>query len=199
MASSTHRDGSGRTAPHQAGTRRRTDRVEEAAATVLRLGTVVAVLVIGLFALSVYRGGSDRAVREAADRTQVVAVATADAPVPPAVRGGGTLPRAVPAVWSTPDGRSRAGDVRVTDRPRAGEEIPLWVDAEGRPVAAPMTTGTAVWVALADAAVLLLLLGYVVRRARAGVRAATFRINARAWEREWAEVEPRWSGRPSAG
>ncbi|GAA4542076.1 Rv1733c family protein [Pseudonocardia xishanensis] len=201
MANHTHRDGSGEAAPRAARVRRRrTDRVEDAAAALLVLTTIVAALVIAVFSVSVYRGGADRAEREAADRTRVVAVATADAPVgTSSVRGGTSLPVTVPAAWTTSDGRAHAGDVRVTGRPKAGEEIPLWVDRNGAAVPAPETWGTAVGVALANAAVLLVALGFAVWWASRAVRAVMVRANAGAWEREWAAVEPRWSGRASKG
>ena len=198
MENHTHRGGSGEAAPRARRIRRRrTDRVEDAVATLLVLGTIVAALVIALFSFSVYRGGVDRADRETADRTHVVALATADAPPAASVRGGASLPVSVPATWTTSDGRAHAGDIRVTGRPEAGDEIPLWVDGTGDPVPAPMTRGTAMGVALADAAVLLLVLGLVVWQASRTVRAVMVRANAPAWEREWAAVEPGWSGRAS--
>lgn len=201
MANHTHRDGAGEAAPRPRRARpRRTDRVEDAAAAFLMVAAIVAALAIALFSFSVYHDGVDQAERESAERSAVVAVAAADAPVgAPSTRGGASLPVTVPAVWTTADGRTHSGDVRVTGRPKAGAEIPLWVDRTGTPVPAPMTRGTAVGLALADAAVLLLLLGLVVHQAARAVRALMILANARSWEREWAAVEPRWSGRASRG
>ena len=83
----------------------------------------------------------------------------------------------------------------MTGRHAAGDTVPVWLDRTGRVVAGPPTPATLVavgWIwgvlaALAGWAVLLL--------AWFGVQRATAVRNQAAWARDWARVEPGWSGR----
>jgi hypothetical protein len=87
------------------------------------------------------------------------------------------------------------GRVVVTSKHVVGDTVSIWVDRTARLAPAPTPAGTAtavgwtwgVAVTLGGWAVLALLW--------TAVRAATARRNAAAWAREWAVVEPNWSGR----
>ncbi|GAA4690501.1 hypothetical protein GCM10023215_29030 [Pseudonocardia yuanmonensis] len=180
--------------------RRTTDRVDRAAVVLLTVAGLVGALVIGVFALAVHSSGFARADRELSERTQVEATVLTDAPLPvPAAERGAPVTVRVPAAWTAPDGTPRTGTVRVPGRPAAGQSEPIWVDRSGAVVEAPTTRLSAFAIAVFDGAVLLVLLVGALVGARRGIGAVLARVNAAGWEREWAEVEPDWSGRASTG
>lgn len=107
----------------------------------------------------------------------------------------GARPRTVLARWTAPDGQVTEGRIVVGTRRSAGDTVPVWTDRAGALVPTPLSAAAAVvvgwtWgvaVALAGWAVLALL--WTV------VHAWTAHHTAAAWAREWATVEPTWSGR----
>lgn len=172
---------------------RGTDRFEDFVAwllTSLAAGTV-------LLAIGVGQMGHDhallRASTESAARTPAGATLLEDADG--TLLADGSRPRTALARWTTPDGREVQGRVVVTTRHVAGDVVPVWLDRTGRLVAAPISPASAsvvgwtwgVAVVLGGWAVLALLW--------TGVRAWTTHRNAATWAREWAMVEPTWSGR----
>jgi hypothetical protein len=180
--------------------RRTTDRIDGVAVVLLSMAGLVGALVIGVFCLVMYSSGVDRAERELSERTQVEATVLADAPLPsPAAERGAPVTVRVPAAWTAPDGTARSGTVRVPSRPAAGETELIWVDRSGAVVDPPSTRLSAFGVAVLDGVLLLTLLVGALAGARCGVAAALARVNAAAWEQEWAEVEPGWCGRASTG
>ncbi|MGW4161016.1 Rv1733c family protein [Streptomyces sp. NPDC004788] len=136
----------------------------------------------------------------AAHRHQVRATTTARAEDPPvAVRPGAKPQSSAPAVWEYPDHIRRSGTVEVPPRTPQGRTLTIWVDDRGSPARPPDSTADLVLTALAGgtaaagvatasvAGVLTL-----VRRSSEGRRLA-------AWEQEWEQVEPVWSGRLRRG
>lgn len=172
---------------------RGTDRVEDFVAWVLTTGAAATVLLAFAVGQLGYEATLARSSAESAARLPARAELLED--------GGGTLladgsrPRTALARWTAPDGRETEGRVIVTARHAIGDTVPVWLDRTGRIVAAPITAASAsvvgwtwgVAVALASWAALALLW--------TGLRAWTARRNASAWAREWALVEPMWSGR----
>jgi hypothetical protein len=177
--------------------RRRTDRVEDVAAVVLASVAIV----MGLVAFWVGRAGQtaqmERAVAEAAERVPVRVVLLAPAEVLPAVDGVGTpIPVQVPARWTAPDGSERLGVVTVGFRSPAGTELPKWVDRRtGGIVAPPVPAAGAGWVGVLGGLGVALVGWLVLGCAWWGVLRWTGVRNDAAWAREWADIEPRWSGR----
>jgi hypothetical protein len=203
--------------------RRVTDRVEDAAAWVLIAAALLLAVLAGCVGAAVHADGLQRSATETAQRRQVAAEVLAEAPpdLLAEVRTGitpGTLPEAVPpagryrtalARWTAPDGRPVTGRIPVaaaTPAGRAGmagrlptvvpgRQLLIWVDAAGGPTRPPSTPTQAVQAGVV-AAVTLLLLGLIALGAAwLGVRALVTRSNDRRWERDWARVGPRWSGR----
>ncbi|MFF3110927.1 hypothetical protein ACFVSN_17250 [Kitasatospora sp. NPDC057904] len=99
------------------------------------------------------------------------------------------------ATWAAPSGRTTTGQVDV-DRPMpSGSVSRVWVDDDGRPAAAPPTTGSvvmdAVFLGLAVLAALAVLIGTGL-----GIRLRRLDHWAdRRWQLSWARLEPVWSGR----
>jgi hypothetical protein len=172
---------------------RGTDRFEDLVAWVL---TSCAAGVV-LLAVAVGQAGaahtSDRSRAEAAARTPARAELLED--VDATVLADGSRSRNALARWTGPDGRVAQGRVAVTSQHIVGDTVSIWTDRTGRVVPAPTKPSAAsavgwtwgVAVTLGGWAVLALLW--------IAVRAVTARRNAAAWAREWAVVEPNWSGR----
>jgi hypothetical protein len=97
--------------------------------------------------------------------------------------------------YLAPDGAEQVADVPMTGAVPAGRAVSLWVDRSGRVVGAPGRSADAVGRAAVGAVGIALIGALILGGSWAGVRAATHRVNTARWEREWMQVEPRWSGR----
>ncbi|WP_051786838.1 MULTISPECIES: hypothetical protein [Streptomyces] len=171
----------------------------------VRRAALVLVLMIALICGAVAAGSlwaaGAKADRElAVHRHQVTATTTGPAKEPPvATRYGSKAQAVAPAVWEQPEHVRRSGTVHVPPRTPQGRAVTIWVDDAGAPARPPgsaadraltsLSGGTAVTgvVGVTGAAVV-----FLVRRRTQGHRLA-------AWEREWEQVEPVWSGRLRRG
>jgi hypothetical protein len=99
----------------------------------------------------------------------------------------------VQAEWTAPDGTRRVGPVLPPEPGGAGTTVLIWTDRAGNPgersESDPMgaAIGVGLFIALLIVAVHAALL--------LGVRWWLNRKRMAAWQREWTDVEPRWSGR----
>lgn len=174
--------------------RRGTDRLEDAVAWLLgalALLVLVAALVTGA---DVRARTLDAREVQLAERTPVRAVVLEA----PAVVRADNETRAlvvVPVRWTGPDGRDQEGRAVLESPVAAGNEVPIWVDRNDRPVPAPVTGTTAVVAGIAAAGAVAASGWAVLYGAWAAVRRFTLARNARAWDEEWTRLEPRWSGR----
>ncbi|MFF1511247.1 hypothetical protein [Streptomyces sp. NPDC058326] len=168
--------------------------------TGLILVCVIALVCGAVAAAMLWNAGAGTAREVAAHRHQVQATTTGRAEDPPlASRQGGGPPSVAPAVWQYPDDVGRSGEVEVPRGTPQGRSVTVWVDDRGRPARPPDSTadlaltalagGTAAAGAVAASGAGVLAL---VRRRSEGHRLA-------AWEREWEQVEPLWSGRLRRG
>lgn len=177
--------------------RRPTDRFEDTVAWLL-----CAVALLGLGAalaagLTEFAAGMDRVRTEAATRTPVTATLVDDAPSaavspsgPPRVR----IPAAV--AWTMPDGSRGIGTAIVSVGTPAGSPVPIWITSDGERTGAPTTPPGAVGAGILTGLAVLMLDAGVVTAAWWAARRMTFALNARAWEREWALIEPHWRNLP---
>lgn len=127
--------------------------------------------------------------RLAPHRHEVTATLLSPAP------DGSTTTVLAPARWPTPPGSTRTGPVTVPTGTEAGETVPLWVDDDGAPAAAPRPDReTVLLAALRGAAVLAVAVTALGLGRTAGHRAFDRRA-ARSWEADWEKIEPQWTGR----
>ncbi|MGW8765867.1 Rv1733c family protein [Streptomyces sp. NPDC055815] len=170
-----------------------------------RRAALVVVLAIALIcgaaaAGILWRTGA-RADREvAAHRHRVQATTTARSEDPPAAVRPGAEPQSVaPAVWEYPDHVRRSGPVHVPPRTPQGRAVTLWVDDRGAPVRPPDTTADLALSAVAGGTAVAGAAGATAAGALALVRRSAEGRRLAAWEREWEQVEPVWSGRLRRG
>ena len=171
--------------------RRRTDRLEDAAAWVLTATALFVLLAGVLGGVAVRRDAGDSGKVAQQERTPVGAVLVSDGTVP----YGPGLESLRPARYLDAGGKERAVLVTVVGQPPAGTVVRVWVHRDGRVVSSP-PDGLDALVLGVTAAAGMVIIGWAVLvalwmtvRRRLAVR------NAAEWTREWAEVEPRWSRR----
>jgi hypothetical protein len=172
--------------------RRRTDRIE----AWLTVALAVIVLAGGPFVVWWCAGSAyDRAAaagewrRSHAFPVQALLLADADQ----VAQVYGEDPASVPARWTGPNGIQRTGPVIPPPAARAGTTIVIWTDVYGDPMLGPPSSpsASATGVGLASAALVIAAYGAILL----SVRRLMDRRRMVLWQREWRDVEPRWSGR----
>jgi hypothetical protein len=167
--------------------RRRTDKIAGCLTALL-----VVVFLIGAPVLSVTAIGW--AGRTGAIERQVSAVLRQAAPAPSFSKEVLGSSR-VPARWTAPGGRPRAGAVLAGAGMTAGHTVPRWVDAAGAPTGPPPSRGTVLAREATAGVVATVALGIVLWcLAKAGQWVLDRRRFA-DWEAAWATVGPRWTKR----
>ncbi|NGO09445.1 hypothetical protein G5C60_18035 [Streptomyces sp. HC44] len=177
--------------------RRRSDVVEAWTALVVAVLLCVGAPVTGLVTgWRAYDGARDAAVEQRAERHRVRAEVTEQAPgTVPSAQGGKQPSYWVAVRWAEPGERPHTGEARVPAGTRPGDRTHVWLDDEGRIVAAPADS-TAIWqrtfatgaCATGGAASVVLIAHFVVRR-------VALRRRLAEWEREWARTGPEWGRR----
>jgi hypothetical protein len=178
--------------------RRRTDRAEDAAAWLVAT-IALFVLLLAIWGGAVVRADAlDQSRLEYAQRTQVDALLLDDPPQGNREADSDGLGwRSVRFTGTS--GSEHVANLPVAGRRPAGDTVRLWVDRNDRVVPAPLTR--------TDAAVLGVTAGIGITGLGAAVLASLWcglrRLldvrNSMAWDEDWAEVEPVWSGRDHRG
>lgn len=172
--------------------RRRTDRVGDAAAWLLTAAGLF-LLLFGVFVgVSAHRTMTERARAAERELVRMDAVLVAD----PSMNVGG--PEYQPmreARYVDAAGREHDVVVPVAGQVPAGSSVTVWVDRDGRPAAAPPTTVDAVVLGIAAGVGVVGLAGAGLAGLWSCVRWWQLARDTAAWAREWAVVEPEWSGR----
>ncbi|MFE1907915.1 hypothetical protein ACFW96_30225 [Streptomyces gardneri] len=170
-----------------------------------RRAALVFVLMIALIcgavvAGSLWTAGAEADWERAVHRHQVTATTTGPAKDPPvATRFGSRQQATAPAVWEQPEHVRRSGTISVPPQTPQGRALTIWVDDEGTPTRPPDSAADRAFTSLSGGTAVASLVGatgtalvFLVRRRADGHRLA-------AWEREWEQVEPVWSGRLRRG
>lgn len=171
--------------------RRRTDRMSAWARIVAGVAVTVAapttgVLVTDAFAASLRQD-------ESLERT--TAVAQEGATHPTAFAENSSARALATVKWEAADGTSRTGEASVPVNTKARAQVTIWLDERGKPKQPPppaediraMSVSAGVLAGTGTSVVVLG--GYQLTKLRIAA------LCAREWEREWAAVEPLWSGR----
>ena len=162
--------------------------------TLLVLGLVAAAAVSAVVGLADYHHDRATAALEAARLHRVQAVATTAA-VQPTGPGSEYAGATALVRWAYPAGDPHQESVSVPRGTVRGESVTLWLDASGRPTAAPdnpaLSAGNAgflavsCWIASSATVLAGAALGFHL----------VDNADLRHWEQEWARVEPQWSRR----
>jgi hypothetical protein len=177
---------------HRSLPRRATDWIESAALCVLIAASLVAAVAavqVGLLA----RADVLRQARLEPTRTPITVQLAQDATV--AVEDGDAAPIGAPVHWRDRGGVERTGVVQVRGPLKAGDQVVAWVDPTGNLVAPPVTGDEAAMIAIVTTGLSLIAVFVVASAAWSVLRRLVLAVNRVRWKREWAAVEPLWSGR----
>jgi hypothetical protein len=172
--------------------RRRTDRLEDAAAWVLTAAALFVVLAAVFGGVWVHNDAVLRGRVAAQERTPVAAVLLSDGAIP---YDGPGLESLHMARYLDAGGAEHDVLVTVVGQPSAGKVVRMWVDGDGRLVPSPPDGLDALVLGVTAAAAIVVVGWAVLVGLWLGVRRRLAVRNAAEWTREWAEVEPRWSRR----
>ncbi|MFI9297129.1 Rv1733c family protein [Streptomyces gardneri] len=161
---------------------------------------MIAVICGAVVAGSLWTAGAKADRERAVHSHQVTATTTGPAKDPPVATRFGSKPQAVaPAVWEQPEHVRRSGTINVPPQTPQGRALTIWVDDAGAPTRPPGDVADRAFTSLSGGTAVASLVGatgtavvFLVRRRTEGHRLA-------AWEREWEQVEPVWSGRLRRG
>ncbi|GAA2147412.1 membrane protein [Kitasatospora kazusensis] len=151
---------------------------------------VLSVVVATLVALVLLAGMRATERQTALHRHQVTATTVATAVDNPV----GTAAQAQ-AAWAYPQATGRGGVIDVPSGAPVGTRVALWVDDAGSPASRPrpgseLTAAAGIYgLGVLSGLAVLARVGYGARRRVLERRAV------RAWEPDWEQVEPVWSGR----
>jgi hypothetical protein len=174
------------------------DRAEDAIAGLLMLVAAAGLLLAITAGADAHADAAARSRAEASSRIPTTAILNADAPMLVTSEGAGSyLPRTTAAAtWTAPDGTSCTGEVPVSAGARKGHAVPIWIEHSGILAATPTSPLAAFLAAVVAGAVVLLLTTLVLAGAWWATRRMTAGARSRAWEREWAAIEPQWRRNP---
>ncbi|MEU6933723.1 hypothetical protein AB0A05_31685 [Streptomyces sp. NPDC046374] len=158
-------------------------------------------LICGAIATGVLWTAGSRADRAlAAHRHQVTATTTGPAEELPVATRYGTRAQAVaPAAWSYPGDVRRTGRVPVPPGSPRGRAVTIWVDDAGAPARPPGSATNRALVSLSGGTATATAVGAMGVGVLIFVRRTVEAHGLAAWEREWEQVEPVWSGRLRRG
>jgi hypothetical protein len=180
--------------------RRMTDRVESTAAWLLALLGVLGGIIVLVIGTQAHANLLERARTEAATRTPTSAILTRDTPpLAGTMSRGGTQSVRVAVRWVADDGVERVGETVVVAPKQAGDVVTVWSDRNHDLVPAPVEPGQALVGAFVTAGMSALGVSVVLWTMWWAVRKCVLGANRARWAREWARVEPVWSGRTLGG
>ncbi|WP_173079882.1 Rv1733c family protein [Phytohabitans rumicis] len=163
-------------------------------AAVLSAAVLAAGIVLTIIGTATYTAAR----AEKSSRHQVTAHLVQDSGPPLIVPGA---PVAVPphgfAQWTAPDGARHTGLVRAEPYQKAGTAVSIWINTAGEPTEPPATADGAATRAVLAVAVAGSGLAAVIALVAQLTTAADRRRRYTTIDREWAHVEPEWTGRRS--
>jgi hypothetical protein len=170
---------------------RRSDRVQAALLIAVVLIALSAIPFAAAVASEKYAQQTQVSLQQNSTRHLVTATLLGDGVAVDSTSRASGNPTPTAATWHLADGTPRLGKISAGPGIQAGQTVPIWIDAGGNPVAAPLSAdavdifavgvGLGLWVCLCLAlAAVYLLTRYGLDRARSA-----------RWQREWALLEER--------
>ena len=174
--------------------RRRTDLVEDTVAWLLAAVALFILLLAVWGGAGVYADALDQSRLEQEQRTEVEALLLDDPP--PGYRETDSEDVAWRSVrFAGTSGSEHLANVPVAGRQPAGGTVRLWMDRSDRVMAAPLTKTDAMVISVTAGIGITALGAAVLTSIWFGLRRLLDVRNGVAWDREWAQIEPVWSGR----
>ncbi len=180
---------------HERWLRERRYRVDRWATNVALVLMLLAVPVTGALGVARYEAEALAALEKSVNGYKTVAVIMEHPSARETPPGAYGFPVQVLATWRTPDGRQHEGRIPADPELTAGSEVPLWVDADGQPTAAPRSQGEIITTAVATSVWNLVLMELAVIGGYWLFRWLMDRFRMASLGAEWARVEPWWSQR----
>ncbi|WP_438290504.1 Rv1733c family protein [Streptomyces sp. HUAS TT7] len=175
--------------------RRRSDTIE--AWTRVVLGTALflgAPLAGSLAGLTMYDQAQATAAQQRASRHLVRATVLEDVPTSPASTDGAATRQVSPVAvrWTTSDGRTVTGNVKMPEGTRSGSPTDIWVDTHDRTTTAPRSSSDSRAQAMGVGGVTTTAAGLAVGGLWLAFRSTANRRRMAEWERDWAVTGPQW-------
>jgi hypothetical protein len=173
------------------------DRTEATAVILLVLLALVLVPVMLTLGSLTYANFAEHSEQQARTWHKTVAVLTEDTSETSVGTRGEVVNATskVTARWQLPDGTTRTGLVDADDGLMAGAEVTVWLDESGNPVNPPMSTVESVGAGMLVAFFGWLIAVGLIALAGWGLHHVLDRRRYRAWDIQWARVEPDWHDR----
>ena len=175
--------------------RRTADRVEAAVMAALVVVFLAGAPLAALAAAEWAAAGSMRAERAQARWHRVPAVLLQNVPEPAHAMFQASVDPLARTRWTAPGGAPRAGEVYAPGGARAGAIVMVWTDGSGRLAGTPLQRAD---VAAREALAALLaavLVTAVLAAAGMFARRALDQRRLAAWDADWSETGPQWTGR----
>ena len=172
--------------------RRSAARWEELLSVVLGLLVAIGLVLAWLVGTAAYGAVAERGAAEHSERAATEAVITERAAPIGDLQAG---MQAVTVRWTAPDGTERTDRTSTPGLHEVGDRITVWVGPGGTLTTPPATAEDAVTVGFGAGFMTVLLWGVLVLGAGFLAFRWTAGRFARAWELDWAGVEPQWTGR----
>ncbi|QRP50359.1 hypothetical protein [Amycolatopsis sp. FDAARGOS 1241] len=173
--------------PGRGSVARTSDRVQAGLLLLVVLLTLAAVPALATAGSAFSVAQKQQSARELGERRPATATLLADGP-PDSVAGrsGEARPPApADAMWSGPGGERHFGLVDAPAGSRRGDQVPIWLDRSGAPVAAPLSAVAAVVNAVCAAIGLYFVTCLALALVYGGAALALNRYRAGRWQREW--------------
>ncbi|HEY3563273.1 MAG TPA: hypothetical protein VGL05_37660, partial [Kribbella sp.] len=137
-------------------------------------------------------GEAAKSREQIASRYEATAVLLADGPAPGTAGRGGIPGESGPAkaFWVTRDGQRHTGEVDAPSGTVAGNEVSIWLDGTGTPVARPLTPIAAAVDATVIATGLWAGVVFLLALAYGGVVVLLNRRRLARWQQEWFARQP---------
>lgn len=172
--------------------RRSATRWEDVVSVGLGLLVATGLVVAWLIGSAAYGVVAERGAAESSERTSTEAVVTERATPIGDLQAG---MQAVAVSWTAPDGTDRTGRTSTPGLHEVGDRITVWVGPDGVLTTPPATAEDAVTVGFGAGFMTVVLWGTGLLGAGFLAFRWTAGRFARAWELDWAAVEPQWTGR----
>ncbi|KOU49260.1 hypothetical protein ADK54_10515 [Streptomyces sp. WM6378] len=175
--------------------RRRSDTIEAWTGLVLGGALFIGAPLAGSLAgLTIYDQAQATASQQRAARHLVRATVLEDVPTAPASTDGVAARQVSPVAvrWTTEDGRTVTGKVKLPEGTRSGSPAEIWVDAHDRTTTAPRSSSDSWAQAMGVGGISTAVAGLAVGAVWGTVRSAALRHRMAEWERDWAVTGPQW-------